>query len=159
MPRNVTVPGHFDCCIILFMTAQDIRWVQRFDHFRKALSQLKEAVALAQKRPLSRLEEQGLIQAFEFTHELAWITLKDFLEDRGVQDLYGSRDATREAFKTGLIENGEAWMAMIQSRNLTSHTYDEATAAAIASAIRNTYFTEFEALQIKLERLKKETDS
>jgi nucleotidyltransferase substrate binding protein (TIGR01987 family) len=136
------------------MTIQDTRWIQRFNHFSKALSQLREAVALAKKRPLSKLEEQGLIQAFEFTHELAWNTLKDFLEDRGVQDLYGSRDTTREAFKTGLIENGEAWMAMIQSRNLTSHTCDEATAATIASAIRNTYFTEFEALRIKLEKMK-----
>jgi nucleotidyltransferase substrate binding protein (TIGR01987 family) len=141
------------------MTTQDIRWIQRFNHFSKALSRLKEAVALAQKRPLSKLEEQELIQAFEFTHELAWNTLKDFLEDRGVQNLYGSRDTTREAFKTGLIENGEAWMAMIQSRNLTSHTYDEATAAPIASVVRKTYFTEFETLQIKLEKLKKETDS
>jgi nucleotidyltransferase substrate binding protein (TIGR01987 family) len=141
------------------MATQDIRWIQRFNHFNKALSQLKEAVALAQKRPLSKLEEQGLIQAFEFTHELAWNTLKDFLEDRGVQNLYGSRDTTREAFRTGLIKNGEAWMAMIQSRNLTSHTYDEATAATIASAIRNTYFTEFETLRIKLDKMKKESES
>jgi nucleotidyltransferase substrate binding protein (TIGR01987 family) len=138
------------------MTTQDIRWMQRFSHFTKALSQLREAVALAQERPLSKLEEQGLIQAFEFTHELAWNTLKDFLEERGVQNLYGSKDATREAFKTGLIENGEAWMNMIQSRNLTSHTYDEAIAAEIASAIRATYFAEFEALRIKLDELKKE---
>jgi len=138
------------------MTTPDIRWIQRFNHFTKALSQLREAVALAQERPLSKLEEQGLIQAFEFTHELAWNTLKDFLEERGVQNLYGSKDATREAFKTGLIENGEAWMNMIQSRNLTSHTYDEAIAAEIASAIRATYFAEFEALRMKLEDLKKE---
>ena len=75
---------------------------------------------------------------------------------RGVQNLYGSRDATREAFKAGLIKNGEAWMDMIQSRNLTSHTYDEATAAEIVSAIRKSYSAEFEALQIKLEELKKE---
>jgi len=140
----------------MFMVTQDVRWIQRFSHFTKALSQLRDAVALAQERPLSKLEEQGLIQAFEFTHELAWNTLKDFLEERGVQNLYGSRDATREAFKTGLIENGEAWMNMIQSRNLTSHTYDEAIAAEIASAIRATYFAEFEALRIKLEDLKKE---
>jgi len=138
------------------MSTEDIRWIQRFNHFIKALSQLKEAVELAQQRPLSKLEEQGLIQAFEFTHELAWNTLKDFLESRGVQNLYGSKDATREAFKTGLIENGEAWMDMVKSRNLTSHTYDEATAAQIISAIRNTYFAEFEALRIKLDELKRE---
>ena len=139
------------------MSNRDIRWVQRFNHFIKALSQLQEAVALAQQRPLSKLEEQGLIQAFEFTHELAWNTLKDFLEDRGVQNLYGSKDTTREAFRTGLITNGEAWMQMINSRNLTSHTYDEATAAQIVSAIRNTYFAEFEALRMRLEELRRET--
>jgi nucleotidyltransferase substrate binding protein (TIGR01987 family) len=140
------------------MSAQDIRWIQRFNHFTKALLQLREAVVLAQQRPLSKLEEQGLIQAFEFTHELAWNTLKDFLESRGVRNLYGSKDSTREAFKAGLIENGEAWMDMIQSRNLTSHTYDEATAAQIASAIRNTYFAEFNTLRTKLEELKKKEE-
>lgn len=147
----------FDCCIIIRMTMQDIRWIQRFNHFTKALSQLREAVELARRRPLSKLEEQGLIQAFEFTHEPAWNTLKDFLEERGVQDLYGSRDATRQAFKTGLIQNGEVWMNMIQSRNLTSRTYDEAIATQIASAIRTSYFSEFEKLQIKLEEIKKAT--
>ena len=107
------------------MSDQDIRWIQRFAHYSQAFSQLKEAVELAHTRRLSKLEEQGLIQAFEFTHELAWNTLKDFLEERGAHDLYGSRDATREAFKRGLIENGEAWMDMIKSRNLTSHTYND----------------------------------
>lgn len=140
------------------MSDQDIRWIQRFNHFGKALTQLGDAVELAKVRPLSKLEEQGLIQAFEFTHELAWNTLKDFLDGRGVQNLYGSRDATREAFKTGLIENGEAWMNMIQSRNLTSHTYDEATAAQIASSICTAYYVEFEALRIKLDGLKPGTN-
>jgi nucleotidyltransferase substrate binding protein (TIGR01987 family) len=119
------------------MSKKDIRWVQRFNHFTKALKQLRDAVTLAQERPLSQLEKQGLIQAFEFTHELAWNTLKDFLEESGVQNLYGSRDATREAFKTGLIKNGEVWMNMIQSRNLTSHTYDETVADEIVSSIQN----------------------
>jgi len=141
------------------MIAKDIRWIQRFNHFLKAFAQLREAVELSRQRPLSRLEEQGLIQAFEFTHELAWNTLKDFLESRGVQNLYGSKDSTRAAFKTGLLENGAAWMDMIQSRNLTSHTYDEATAARIASAICNTYFAEFDALRLRLEELKKEEEA
>lgn len=138
------------------MSTEDIRWMQRFNHFKKALSQLREAVELAQQRSLSKLEEQGLIQAFEFTHELAWKTVKDFLENRGVQNLYGSKDTTREAFKTDLIENGEIWMNMIQSRNLTSHTYNEAVAAQIATSIRNSYFAEFEALRLKLAKLSEE---
>ena len=117
---------------------------------------MQEAVELAQERPLSKLEQQGLIQAFEFTHELAWNTLKDFLENRGAQTLYGSKDTTREAFKTGLIEKGEVWMDMIASRNLSSHTYDEATAAKIAALIRDVYAAEFAAMQNKLEVLKQE---
>jgi len=141
------------------MSTKDVRWVQRFNHFLKALAQLREAVELSRRRQLSKLEQQGLIQAFEFTHELAWNTLKDFLESRGVQNLYGSKDATRKAFETGLLENGAAWMDMIQSRNLTSHTYDEATAAQIAAAICNTYFAEFDALRLKLEALKKQEEA
>ncbi len=99
------------------MSDQAIRWIQRFNHFSKAFAQLKEAVELSKQRELSKLEEQGLIQAFEYTHELAWKVLRDFLEERGVQKIYGSKDATREAFKAGLIENGEVWMKMIESRN------------------------------------------
>ncbi len=134
----------------------DIRWIQRFNNFKKAFSQLEEAEKLAQERPLSKLEEQGCIQAFEYTHELAWKTLKDFLENRGVQNLYGSKDTTRAAFKTGLIGNGDIWMDMILSRNLTSHTYDDTTADNIVSAIHSDYFSEFRALKAKLDILKQE---
>lgn len=133
---------------------EDIRWMQRFDSFIRALSQLEEACALAESRPLTRLEEQGLIQAFEFTHELAWKTLKDFLESRGARDLYGSKDTTREAFRSGLVNNGDTWMDMIASRNLTSHTYDEATASRISARILGSYIEEFKSLRAAMERLK-----
>lgn len=136
------------------MTANDIRWIQRFNNFDKAFLQLKEAVELSKQRKLSKLEEQGLVQAFEYTHELAWNTLKDFLSARGVNNMYGSRDATREAFKAELIENGEAWMQMIESRNQTSHTYDETIAAKIVSAIIEVYFAEFQSFQSRMEKLK-----
>jgi nucleotidyltransferase substrate binding protein (TIGR01987 family) len=141
------------------MADKDIRWIQRFNNFDKAFAQLKDAVQLARQRPLSRLEEQGLIQAFEYTHELAWNTLKDFLENRGVQNLYGSRDATREAFKANLIKNGETWMDMINSRNLSTHTYDESTAAKIAEAITKAYFAEFEDLQARFSKFAEEKRS
>jgi nucleotidyltransferase substrate binding protein (TIGR01987 family) len=132
---------------------QDIRWRQRFQNFNKAFSQLSGAAALAQQRPLSDLEQQGLIQAFEFTHELAWNTLKDFLEERGVANLFGSKDATRQAFAASLIENGEIWMAMIQSRNRSTHTYDQATADEIASAITTSYLAEFGQFQKRFAEL------
>ena len=82
----------------------DIRWKQRFDNFGKAFLELREAVDLAAARPLSKLEKQGAIQGFEYTHELAWNVLKDYLEYQGIVGLIGSRDTTRAAFQRGLIE-------------------------------------------------------
>lgn len=134
----------------------DVRWRQRFENFKKALAQLLDAAELARVRPLSKLEQQGLIQAFEFTHELAWNTLKDFLEPTGVTDLYGSVNATRAAFAAGLIENGEAWMEMIKSRNLTTHTYDERTADKISSAILSSYVAEFGKFHQRFAELERE---
>ena len=84
------------------------------------------------------------------------LSLKDFLEDRGNTDIYGSRDATKEAFRLGLIEDGEVWMQMIKSRNLTSHTYDESIADDIIILIRDLYFKEFIKLRIKMNGLKEE---
>jgi len=124
----------------------DIRWKQRFVNFNKALAQLEDAVTLSKQRELSRLEKQGVIQAFEFTHELAWNVLKDYLEDQGEQNIRGSKDATRYAFKVALVSDGELWMAMIQSRNASSHTYDEETAEALFLAIVDDYFPLFSKL-------------
>lgn len=113
----------------------DIRWIQRYDNYKRAFSQLKSAVDLASERPLSDLEKQGLIQSFDFTHELSWKMLKDFLEERGNLGIYGSKDAVREAFNYGLIENGDVWMDMIRSRKLTSHTYNEKMAEEIINSV------------------------
>lgn len=89
----------------------DVRWIQRPDNFTRALAQLKFGVELLRVRKLSILEEQGVIQAFEYTHELAWNLLKDYLtEFGGFVGLIDSRDTTREAFKRGLIKNGELWI-------------------------------------------------
>ena len=138
------------------MQSQEIRWIQRANSFERALGRLKAAVKLAEQRELSDLEAQGLIQGFEYTHELAWKTLKNFLEAQGIVNLYGSRDTTRTAFRNGLIENGEVWMDMVEKRNLTSHTYDEETAAQVVTTIRNAYFAEFEKLLVRLQQLKVE---
>jgi len=138
------------------MSAEDIRWMHRFEHFSRAWEQLREAVELARQRNLSRLEEQGMIQAFEYTHELAWNTLKDFLESKGIRNLYGSRDTTREAFKRGLVDNGEAWMKMIESSNASSHTYNSETAQKIANDILEIYYAEFKELLEKLKQIEAE---
>ena len=138
----------------MFVMENDIRWMQRFENYKKALTQLKEAIELIKTRKLSNLEKQGTIQAFEYTHELAWKLLKDFLEYKGNTDIYGSKDAVRNAFKLGILENGEIWMQMIKSRNITSHTYDEYTADEIILLIKDIYFDEFEKFEKKMENLK-----
>lgn len=131
----------------------DIRWQQRFANYRKALRQLESAVELSRQRELTRLEKQGVIQAFEFTHELAWNLLKDFLQDQGNQNIRGSKDATREAFKVELIGDGEAWMAMIQSRNASSHTYNENTAETLVQAVLNIYYPLFLILEGEMGKI------
>lgn len=133
---------------------KDIRWIQRLSNYARALSQLKAALDLSALRPLTDLEKQGLIQAFEFTHELAWNTIKDFYENQGETGVQGSRDAARLAFQRGLVSSGEVWMDMIKSRNRTSHTYNEATMEEIVSAVRDHYFSEFVLLEKQLNQLK-----
>jgi nucleotidyltransferase substrate binding protein (TIGR01987 family) len=132
-------------------STEDTRWLQRFSNYRKALGQLEKFIL---KGELSDMEEQGLIKAFEYTYELAWNTLKDYLEYQGILNITGSRDTIREAFRTNLIGSGDEWMAMLTSRNLTSHSYNEATADEIATAVVNTYFDLFKALDVKLENLR-----
>lgn len=121
------------------MTHPDIRWEQRLANYTRALSQLTDAIELARSRKLSEIERQGLIQAFEFTHELAWNVMKDYFAYQGNAAITGSRDAVREAFNKGLIENGDGWMEMIRSRNQTAHTYNEKVAAEIADRITALY--------------------
>ena len=131
----------------------NIRWIQRYNNYKKALKQLEEAVELTKERKLSNLEKQGLVQVYEFTQELSWKVLKDFMQSRGTEDLYGSKDVVREAFKIGLIENGDIWMEMIKSRNLISHTYDEATIEEIINLIIGKYYYEFNKLNQKMDKL------
>jgi len=139
------------------MNHPDIRWIQRFDNFKRAFARLSDAAKLAEARELSDLERQGLIQAFEFTHELAWNTLKDFLTSQGVSEkLYGSRDATRAAFAAELIENGEVWMEMIKHRNESSHTYNDDVAGKIMGAVLSHYVPAFEAFHRRFLDLEKE---
>lgn len=129
------------------MAEADLRWRQRFDNFQRALQVLDRGVELARQRPLSELEQQGLIQGFEFTHELAWNLLKDYLQYQGIEAIIGSRDATRLAFQNGLIRDGEGWMAMIKARNQSSHTYNLEQAQVIAGDVIDRYTPLFDALR------------
>lgn len=129
--------------------AEDVRWQQRFGNYCRALEQLE---GFLEPPALNQREQQGLIKAFEYVFELAWNTLRDLLRSQGNASLLGSRDTLREAFRLGLIADGEAWMLMIQDRNLTSHTYNRATADAIASQIVSVYLPCYQALRCRLQQ-------
>lgn len=134
------------------MEDQDIRWKQRFSNFEKAFSKLSE-VTLLSKNGLTDIEKEGLIQRFEFTHELAWNVMKDYLSYEGIQNIVGSRSAVREAFNKNLIENGQVWMDMIESRNKTSHTYIESILESEFKNITEIYFLEFIKFQERMKTL------
>lgn len=121
------------------MAGPDIRWRQRFDNFQRALLVLERGVRLARLRELSELEQQGLIQGYEFTHELAWNLLKDYLSYQGVAPVVGSRDATRLAFQS-------------------SHTYNLAQAQAIARDVIERFYPAFTLLQQKFATLAESLD-
>lgn len=141
----------------------DIRWQQRFANYVKALHKLTQAVEYIRAytgidvdskvldTTLDEIMKEGLIQRFEYTHELAWNVMKDYAAYQGNPDIGGSRDAVREAFQIGLIADGKVWMDMIASRNKTSHTYDEQTANEIYAAILQSYYPAFLAFRGTME--------
>ena len=131
---------------------EDIRWEQRFSNYKKAVEQLGRFVRKGKQ--LSDMEKQGLIKAFEYSFELGWNTLKDYLEFQGTHGISGSRDTIREAFRTGLIEDGNAWMDMFKSRNQTVHTYNETTADEVVKTILSGYWELFIALEKKMNAFK-----
>jgi len=116
--------------------SEPLRWTLRFKNLEKAYSQFEKGIRLP--RP-SELERQGIIQSFEFTFELSWKCLKDYLSAQGVECSF-PRDVIKQAFKSGVIENGEIWLEMLASRNLLTHTYDERIAREAYEKIKNHFF-------------------
>lgn len=116
------------------------RWEQRLDSYHKALARLAEIVGASKKRALNEFECDGLVQRFEFTHELSWKLMKAYAEYQGFDGIGGSRDATRKAFEMSLISDGQSWMDMIKSRNETSHNYDGSMADDVVDSIINRFY-------------------
>ncbi|MBN2860552.1 MAG: nucleotidyltransferase substrate binding protein [Sphaerochaetaceae bacterium] len=121
---------------------QDVRWIQRFQNYGKALSQLEEFLALDS---LNKFELQGLIQCFEYTFELSWKTLKDYLISEGIE-VPTPRKAIQEGFKSGVIEDGHTWIEALESRNLMAHTYNEEYVTKAETLIRNEFYPVLRAL-------------
>jgi len=138
------------------MGNEDLRWKYRFNSYKKALKKLEEGVELASKQALSDIEKQGLVKAFEFTHELAWNLLKDFLESKGIQNFFGVKRYYSRIFSAGTNKKSDVWMAMIKDRNLTLHIYNEQISSEMVTSIINICFLEFKELQKIFEHFKNE---
>lgn len=124
------------------MNKKEVRWPQRFTNFQKAFQQLEKGLKI--QKP-SDIEKQGIIQSFEFTFELAWNTIKDFLESENVISQY-PRSVIKDAFKYEIIKNGEIWIEMLEDRNMLAHTYNEDIANKAYNKIKDIFFNELELL-------------
>ena len=136
------------------MEEKDIRWIQRFSNYRRALVKFNQAVEIVSDQmdwgeDVDDLLEEGLIQRFEYTHELAWKVMKDYAEYQGHTNIQGSRDAFRKALEMGIIDD-ERWMESIKDRNLTSHNYDDETAQNVLTAIIEVYAPLLNAFEKKM---------
>lgn len=141
------------------MEHADIRWEQRLENYTNALERLNEAAEIIASNvewgeEVNELLQEGLIQRFEYTHELAWNVMKDFSEYQGYTDIRGSRDAIRNALKIGLIEDRN-WMKSIEDRNLSSHDYDSQTANAILKKVIEVYIPLFNQFAEKMRQIQK----
>lgn len=126
---------------------EDIRWKQRFSNYKKAAAQLTEFI---EKKELNKFEVQGLIQCFEYTFELAWKTMKDYLEAEGFE-VKSPRGTLQTAFQVQLITDGHVWIDALNKRNLMAHTYDEEVAEEAERLIKETYYSVIIELLHKLE--------
>lgn len=116
------------------------RWMERLSVFGKALDRLSDVVQISRQHPLNEFERDSLIKRFEFSYEMAWKLMMSYEKDNGVVQLLGSKDVVRQAVSMSLIDNGEAWMDMIDVRNRTSHVYDEEMAVDVTDDIIFTHY-------------------
>ncbi len=125
----------------------DVRWKQRFQNFDRACGLLREALARGPSA-LSMLEKEGVIQRFEYSFELAWKTIKDYLEEDGlVISPVTPRQVLKDAFAAKVLTDGQVWINMLDNRNLLSHTYDALVFEKAVNAIAAHYLPAMEELR------------
>ena len=118
--------------------SKDIRWKQRFDNFQPAYRRLLQAAAANVAEPADVLYQMALVKVFELSFELSWKVMKDYLDYSGIE-AKSPREAIRQAYANGIVEDGQLWIDMLEDRNLMTHTYDEADAKAAVTQIRQRY--------------------
>jgi len=138
---------------------KDIRWKQRFSNYQKALGRLSEIVENSDIDELSELEKEGLIQRFEYTYELAWKTLKDYIIEQGYTDVSGPTSVLMQSFTDGYIADAEGWRRMKKSREMTSHTYNSETADGIINSIFDEYHNLLKLLEKYLKTKQEKTQN
>ena len=135
---------------------KDVRWKQRFEHYEKAYVSLLKSDEALKSEPDNEFIKDSLIQRYEYTIELAWKTMKDYLEEQGFIDVSSPKKVVRKAFAEGLIQDASAWMAALNGRNMTSHAYDETKANEIVKDISKQYILIFRDLY---DQINKEKDA
>ena len=123
----------------------DVRWKQRFDNLQRAYQRLRWALEIHQQDPGNELIRMAVIKAYEFTFELSWKTLKDFLVYNGI-DAKLPREVLKQAFATGLLNNGQLWIDMLEERNLMAPTYDDTRARKAVDQIQERYLSGLQQL-------------
>lgn len=121
-----------------------IRWRQRYQNLNRAFQQLEQGVSIESP---SKIEIQGIIKSFEFSFELVWKTLKDYLEAQGVLCAF-PREVIKQAFHFGILKDGEIWLEMLNKRNLLAHTYDEHLALEAYRLISKEYYRHMQNLVV-----------
>ncbi len=125
----------------------DIRWQQRFQNFNRAFILLRSAFEGRSREQFSELEQEGIIQRFEYSYEFAWKTMKDYLQENGIVITpVTPRNVIKEAFAAGMIENGQVWIDMMLHRNLLAHTYDFSKFKEVLEAVENQYLAALSTL-------------
>jgi len=126
--------------------SEEIRWEQRFENFQQSIRNLEETINCVQQEGLNKIYTMALIQAFEISFELAWKTMKDYLEFDGIKTTT-PREVIKSAFSNEVIADGQVWIDMLEARNKTSHTYQEPLARQLANDIMEAYMPLFTMLE------------
>lgn len=116
----------------------ELRWQQRFENYKLALANINETYDYIKQNGLHKIYIMALIQAFEMVFELAWKTMKDYLEYEGIKT-DTPRETIKNAFLRNVISDGDCWIEMLEARNKTSHTYKEEFAKSVAKEVIDRY--------------------
>ncbi|MFO7295457.1 MAG: nucleotidyltransferase substrate binding protein [Clostridia bacterium] len=122
---------------------------EKLSDYSRALKRLEEALERDQSDDIVL---DAVIQRFEFTYELSWKLIKAYMSYSGIADVKTPRQAFKEAFAAGLIDEGDVWLEMLDDRNLTSHTYDQSTARRVYEKVKNRYYPAMSKLKEAISR-------